>query len=71
MAPTEVTRNASGQGPRPRTGAERQSKYVQSGRQIACVIRDPDALAALRALERTHGGVTAAVSAALVATAPP
>ena len=70
MAPPKVTRNASGQGPRPRTGAERQSKYVQSGRQIACVIRDPAALDALEKLEHKHGGVTAAVSAALVATAP-
>ena len=51
--------------------AQRAAKYKRSGRQIACVIRDPDALAALRALERKHGGVTAAVSAALVSTAPP
>lgn len=63
--------DASRHDPRPRTGAERQAKYAQSGRKIACVIRDPDALAALRALERKHGGVTAAVSAALVSTAPP
>ena len=49
---------------------KRQARYTASGRQIACVIRDPDALAALRALERKHGGVTAAVSAALVSTAP-
>ena len=55
----------------PQTGAQRQARYAQSGRQIACVIRDPAALAALRALERKHGGVTAAVSAALVSTAPP
>ena len=53
--------------PRPRTGAERQAKYVQSGRQIACVIRDRAALDALDKLTRKHGGVTAAVTAALVA----
>lgn len=53
----------------PRTDAQRAAKYKRSGRQIACVIRDPDALAALEKLERRHGGVTAAVSAALVSTA--
>lgn len=53
---------------RPATGAERQAKYAGSGRQIACVIRDPDALAALDALAAKHGGVTAAVTAALVAS---
>jgi hypothetical protein len=49
----------------PRTDAQRAAKYKRSGRQIACVIRDPAALAALRALERKHGGVTAAITAAL------
>lgn len=63
--------DASRHDPRPRTGAQRQAKYTQSGRQIACVIRDPVAIDALAKLARKHGGVTAAVSAALVATAPP
>ena len=54
------------QAQRPATGAERQAKYVATGRQIACVIRDPAALEALDALSKKHGGVTAAVTAALV-----
>lgn len=53
---------------RPATGAARQAKYVASGRQIACVIRDPAALAALDRLAEKHGGVTAAVTAALVSS---
>ena len=53
---------------RPATGAQRQAKYASSGRQIACVIRDPAALAALDALSEKHGGVTAAVTAALLAS---
>lgn len=52
-----------------KTGAERQAKMRATGRQIAVVIRDPVALAALAALEAKHGGVTAAVVAALKATA--
>lgn len=44
----------------------RQARYVASGRQIACVIRDPAALAALEGLQRIHGGVTAAITAALI-----
>ena len=51
--------------PRPATGAQRQAKYAQSGRQIACVLRDPAALDGLDKLVRKHGGVTAAVTAAL------
>jgi hypothetical protein len=51
--------------PKPKTGAQRQAAYTASGRQIACVIRDPDALKALEKLEAKHGGVTAAVTAAL------
>jgi len=47
----------------------RQARYVASGRQIACVIRDQTARAALKELEKAHGGVTAAVSAALVIAA--
>lgn len=51
--------------PLARTDAERQAKYKRSGRQIACVIRDPAALAGLDRLQRKHGGVTAAVTEAL------
>ena len=50
---------------KPKTGKERQAAYVSKGRAIACVIRDERAQAALAALERKHGGVTAAVTAAL------
>lgn len=46
-----------------------RAKYRASGRQIACVIRDPDALAALDRLVEMHGGVTAAVTAALTSQA--
>lgn len=53
---------------RPATGAERQAKYAAAGRQIACVIRDPAALAALDRLAEKHGGVTAAVTVALRAS---
>lgn len=58
--------DASRHDPRPATGAQRQAKYKASGRQIACVIRDPAALAALEKLEARHGGVTAAVTVALL-----
>lgn len=51
------------------TGAERQAKYAARGRAVAVIIRDPQALAALAALERAHGGVTAAITAALRASA--
>ena len=53
----------------PDSGAERAARYKASGRQIACVIRDPTALAALDALAQEHGGVTAAVTAALTSQA--
>ena len=53
----------------PATNAERQAKYKATGRQIACVIRDPDALAALDLLTDIHGGVTKAISASLIAAA--
>ena len=49
----------------PRTDAQRAEKYKRSGRQIACVIRDPDALTALDRLVRKVGGVTAAITYAL------
>jgi hypothetical protein len=52
----------------PDSGAERAARYKASGRQIACVIRDPAALAALDRLADKHGGVTAAVTAALLAS---
>ena len=48
--------------------ATRAARYKASGRQIACVIRDPAALAALDRLADKHGGVTAAVTAALLAS---
>ena len=54
---------------KPKTAAQRQAAYAASGRPIACVIRDPSALAALERLEALHGGVTAAVTAALHAAA--
>ena len=50
---------------KPKTAAQRQAAYAASGRQIACVIRDPAALRALAKLEARHGGVTAAITAAL------
>lgn len=50
---------------KPKTGAQRQATYAAKGRAIACVIRDPDAIASLAKLEAAHGGVTAAVTAAL------
>lgn len=50
---------------KPKTGAERQAKVRAAGRQIAVVIRDKAALAALAKLEARHGGVTAAVVHAL------
>lgn len=52
----------------PRTDAQRAAKYKSTGRQIACVIRDPGALDALRKLEAQRGGVTAAVTHALKQT---
>lgn len=76
---TDAMRRARGKGyaagltlePRspPDTDAERKARYKASGRQIACVIRDHDALAALDTLSEKHGGVTAAVTAALVSAA--
>lgn len=51
----------------PRTGAQRKAKYRAQGRQIAVVLRDERAIASLDRLREEHGGVTAAVTAALVA----
>lgn len=56
---------------KPKTGAQREAKRRASGRAIACVIRDAKAQAALSSLERRHGGVTAAVTAALLASSNP
>lgn len=50
----------------PRTGAQRKAKYRAQGRQIAVVLRDERAVASLDRLREEHGGVTAAVTAALV-----
>ena len=52
--------------PKPKTGAQRQAESVARGRQIAVVLRDPAAIAALDKLTAKHGGVTAAVTAALI-----
>jgi hypothetical protein len=52
--------------PKPKTGAQRQAALRAQGRQVAVVLRDPSAIAALDKLAEKHGGVTAAVSAALV-----
>ena len=51
---------------KPKTGAERKAESVARGRQIAVVLRDPAAIAALDKLTDKHKGVTAAVTAALV-----
>jgi hypothetical protein len=48
-----------------KTPAERQAAYVASGRQIAVVLRDDEAIRKLDALAEKHGGVTAAVVYAL------
>lgn len=63
-----MTRNSlpERQSTRPATGAEREAKRRAAGRAIACVLRDPRAVAALDRLAERHGGVTAAVSHALV-----
>ena len=47
------------------SGAARQAKYVASGWQISPTLRDPLAIAALIRLVAKHGGVTAAITAAL------
>lgn len=54
----------------PKTPAQRKAASVARGRQISVVLRDPSAIAALDKLTKLHGGVTAAVTAALHATAP-
>jgi tryptophan synthase beta subunit len=49
-----------------KSGAQRQAALRDKGRQIAVVLRDPEAIAALDALAEQHGGVTKAVAHALV-----
>ena len=45
----------------------RQETYRAKGRQIAVVLRDPSAIAALDRLKVKHGGITAAITALLKA----
>lgn len=52
-------------GPKQATSSARQRRYRERGRQVAVVIRDPEAIAALEAGIKLHGGVLAAISAAL------
>lgn len=47
-----------------------KANYRASGRQVSVVIRSDAALAALNRLVRQHGGVTAAVTAALESASP-
>lgn len=51
---------------KPKAGAERQAAYAAKGRAVAFVLTDPATLKALARLEKAHGGVKAAVSAALI-----
>ena len=51
--------------PKPKDGAARTAAYRESGRQIAVVLRDDKAIAALDRLAAKHGGVTAAITHAL------
>lgn len=52
--------------PKPKTGAERQASLRDKGRQVSVVLRDPAAISALELLVSRLGGITAAVSFALV-----
>lgn len=56
---------------KPKTGAQRVADSKARGRQIAVVIRDERALENLARLEREHGGPTAAVTTALLASDNP
>ena len=49
------------------SGAERQAALREKGRQVAVILRDPEAILALDALVKKHSGVTAAISFALIA----
>ena len=53
---------------KPKPSTERQAAYRAQGRQIAVVLRDPKAIKALDRLSEKHGGVTAAVHAALLSS---
>lgn len=53
-----------------KTGAERKAASAARGRQVSVILRDTSAIAALDKLAKLHGGVTAAVTAALHAAAP-
>ena len=50
---------------KPKTGAQRQAALRERGRQVAVVLTDPAAVAALDKLATQHGGVKAAVTFAL------
>lgn len=50
-----------------KTGAQRQAALRSKGRQVSVVLRTPEAIAALDALAAECGGVTAAITHALVA----
>lgn len=51
---------------KPKTGAQRQAAHAAKGRAVAFVLTDAASIKALARLEKRHGGVKAAVSAALV-----
>lgn len=57
--------------PKPKTGAQRQAAYASKGRQVAVVLTDEAAIAALDKLAAKHGGVKAAVTHALHAATRP
>lgn len=50
-----------------KTGAQRQAALRSKGRQVSVVLRNPEAIVALDALAAECGGVTAAITRALVA----
>lgn len=53
-----------------KTSAERKAASAARGRQVSVILRDPSAIAALDKLATLHGGVTAAITAALHAAIP-
>lgn len=50
---------------KPKDGAARTASYRNKGRQVAVVLRDSEAIAALDRLTAKHRGVTAAITHAL------
>ena len=54
-------------GPEQAHSAARQRRYRERGRQVAVVLRDPNAIAALERGVALHGGPLAAITAALKA----